>query len=319
MCAKDPEWRGMAHNAQFERAIEAYIMGPRYDWPMIPVERDRCTMAMAYAMALPASLENAAAALGVEVRKDMEGRALMMKMAKPRRITSATDKTYVKDKALVGDRNIATLLPDGRVCLWWGEPENRDRLYKYCLQDTEVERVIEKRLMALIPSEQEFWALDQEINNRGIRVDIPAIHAAMAVVEKEKERLDEKMRLVTDGAVTACSQATRLLKWANEQGVDLDSVAKGDVLDALALEGVPAKVKEALLLRQECARSSTAKLKAMLHGASDDGRVRGTAQYHGASTGRQAGRRLQPQNFVRPTLLKKNDINALMEFLHDAG
>ena len=77
-------------------------------------------------------------------------------------------------------------------------------------------------------------------------------------------------------------------------------VAKADVLDALALDTLPPRVREALLIRQESGRSSTAKLGKMLELASADGRVRNTKQYHGANTGRWAGRGMQTDNFPRP-------------------
>jgi len=317
--ATEDGWTTSAFNAAFERAIEAEIMVTRYGWPAIPVTRDRCTMAMAYAMALPASLENCAAALGLDIRKDMAGRALMLKMASPRKWLLPGDEGYADAKALAAtDSSMATLLSDGVVLTWWGLPEYREKLYAYCLQDTEVERGLSKRLMPLSPAEQELWALDQAINNRGIQVDLPAIRNSIAVVEVEKARLDGLMSRATGGAVRACSQVAKLLEWAARQGVDLTASAKADVLDALARADLPAAVREALELRQEAARSSTAKLKAMLNGASRDGRVRGTMQYHGANTGRWSGRRIQPHNFPRPSLLDPVAIVEMLDFLHDS-
>lgn len=316
-CARNPDWLAMAHNSAFEQTIERSLLSKRYGWPTIPLERERCTMAMAHAMAIAASLENAAAATGLEVRKDMDGRKLMMKMAQPRRISALGDKTYAEDHAIArSDWNLGTVLRDGRVIVWWGSANNVKRLGEYCVQDSEVERHLEKRLMRLIPAEQEFWTLDQVINNRGIRVDLPAIRNAMAVVELEKARMDKQMALVTNGAVNACSKAAALLEWVVAQGVEMDAAAKADIVAALSRDDLPDNVRKALLLRQEAARSSTAKLKAMLAGASADGRVRGTMQYHGAATGRMSGRRLMPHNFVRPTLLDYAEIEEVMDLLH---
>ena len=322
--ATEDGWTTSAFNAAFERAIESHIMVTRYGWPIIPVTRDRCTMAMAYAMALPASLENCAAALGLDIRKDMAGRALMLKMAAPRKWLLPGDDGYLLARAQAAraqaadDPNTATVLSDGVVLTWWGLPEYREKLYAYCIQDTEVERGLSKRLMPLSPFEQDLWALDQAINDRGIRVDIPAIRNALAVVAVEKARLDGLMSRVTGGAVSACSQVAKLLEWAATQGVDLTASAKADVIDALERKDLPLAVRDALELRQEAARSSTAKLKAMLNGASRDGRVRGTMQYHGANTGRWSGRRIQPHNFPRPSLLDPIGIVELLDFLHDA-
>jgi len=273
------QWKGglvFGHNVSFEIAIWNEIMVPRFGWPRLKPEQCRCTMAMAYAMSLPGSLDNAAAALGVDYRKDQVGYRLMLAMCKPK-----ADGTYRED------------------------PESLARLYEYCKQDVEVEREIARRMMALSPAEQDIWTLDYKINNRGIAIDVPAIKAAMAVVNAEKERLDAEIKKATGGAISTCNQAGAIVDWIVDQGVGIPSVAKADVLDALSVDGLPANVRRVLLLRQEAAKSSNAKLKTMLECVSSDGRVRNTLQYHGAGTGRWAGRKIQVQNFPRPKLKQK--------------
>ena len=79
---RNPNWLVVAHNDQFESAIEERVLQPRYGWPLVPLERHRCTMAMALAAALPGALENAAAALGLPYQKDREGRRLMLRLAR---------------------------------------------------------------------------------------------------------------------------------------------------------------------------------------------------------------------------------------------
>jgi DNA polymerase len=229
-------------------------------------------------MSLPGSLENAAAAVGLDIGKDMQGRKLMMQMARPR-----------------------SVMNDGTL-VWWDDEARRERLYAYCKQDVEVERQLEKRLLALVPSEQELWALDQTINDRGVRVDLATIDKLLRAVEMEKTRLDGRMAKVTGGRVTTCNQVAELTSWIVEQGVVVDGLAKADVTALLDQPSLPAVVREALRLRREGAKSSVAKLKAMRLGACADGRVRGLFQFHAASTGRWGGRRIQPQNFPRPEL-----------------
>jgi DNA polymerase len=276
----------VAHNAAFELAIWNNVMAPQYGWPALRPEQVRDTMAMAYAMSLPGGLDNAAAALGLDYRKDAAGYRLMLSMCKPK--------------------------ADGS---WREDDESKQRLYAYCKTDVEVERALEKRMMQLSASEQRIWALDHTINNRGIAIDIAAVRAAIAVVEAEQKRLNREMKRVTGGAVDACTQNKALLKWIVAQGVDISSVAKAEVLDALAVEDLPAHVREALRLRQEAAKSSTAKLKAMLECVSADRRVRNAAQYHGAGTGRWAGRKVQFQNVPRPWL-KQREIEDILAALH---
>jgi DNA polymerase len=267
----------VAHNASFELAIWNRRMAPTYGWPPLDPRQVRCTMAMAYAMALPGGLDDAAQAVGLTIRKDADGKRLMMQMSRPR---------------IVGD--------DGRV-IWWDDEARRERLHAYCAQDVEVERQLEKRLLALTDGEQELWALDQRINDRGVAIDLQTVDRLIRAVEKEKVRLDRAMAKATGGRVSACSQVAELEAWLGTQGVAVDGLAKADVTTLLG-GPLPAAAREALRLRQQAAKSSVAKLKAMREGACADGRVRGTMQFHGAATGRWAGRRLQPQNLPRPGL-----------------
>lgn len=268
----------MAHNAAFELAIWNHIMVPRYGWPKLDVRQVRCTMAMAYAMSLPGALDKAAAAVGLDMRKDLAGHRLMLQMAKPKKVHD-----------------------DGTI-EWWDEPEKLERLYEYCRQDVRVERELEKRLLPLSDSEQDMWCIDQRINNRGVYVDLRAVQAAIAVVEYEQRRLNDAIFDATLGRVSTCSQVAKIREWLEQQGVDVPSLAKADVTEALELPDLPKHCRHVLRLRQEAGRTSTAKLKAMVNAASEDGRVRGALQYHAAGTGRWGGRRVQPQNLPRPTI-----------------
>jgi DNA polymerase len=276
----------MAHNAAFELAIWNRLCVPRFGWPVLPLERTRCTMAMAYALALPGSLEAAAGSVGLDIGKDMTGRTLMMKMAKPRKVDPLT---------------------------WWDSAENLERLYAYCRTDVEVERALEKRLQPLSEAEQRLWEFDQTVNDRGIHVDIRAVDAAMAVADAAKARLDTRMALLTKGNVATCSKMQDLKDWIASKGIDVDGLAKADITDLLETE-LPDDVRKALELRREAGKSSVAKLKAMKRAANDDGRARGLNQFHGAATGRWAGRRIQTQNFPRSTMAQA-DIDEVLEIL----
>lgn len=265
-----------AHNAAFELAIWNKVCVPTLDWPRLRPEQVRCTMAMAYAMALPGALENAAPALGIEQRKDAAGKRVMMQLCKPR--------------------------DDGRLWRPEDDPAKFQILYAYCKQDVVVERALHQRMLELSPYEQKLWTLDYEINQRGVAVDLTGVDAAIKLVESEKYRLNGEMLKATGGVVGSCTEVQLLVKWIRLQGVELKGLAKADVLDALAenAETVPANVRRVLEIRQEAAKSSTAKISAMKERANADGRVRGIHQYHGANTGRWAGRGIQTQNLPRP-------------------
>src|SRR5262249_48294003 len=137
--ATNPAWLVCAHNAQFETAIEYFVMRRRHGWPKIPLVRHRCTMAAALSLALPGRLELVREALQLLNRKDASGHRLALMMSKPRRPRKDED-------------------PQG---LYWFEDEERlQRLYAYCKQDMEVERELHDVLQPLIPSEQELWTWD---------------------------------------------------------------------------------------------------------------------------------------------------------------
>ncbi|MDE2468937.1 MAG: hypothetical protein KGL35_09385 [Bradyrhizobium sp.] len=281
--------RVIAHNAPFERQCLKLLGAP------VSVEQMDCTLSRGAALGLPLGLDHLAGALRLSYQKDAKGYAIMMRMARPRRIVE-----------------------DGSP-IWWDEPDKIATLAAYCCQDTVVEGAIDAKVLPLSERERAVWELDQRINDRGIMLDVPAIKRLLAVVEIAKKRLDRRMQEVTDGAVPACSNAKRLVEWINSLGVPCASIAKSkheDILDAaddadaLDLEAIgieidPAelqrrpKIAAALELRAQAAKASTAKLKRMLAVVCADGRARGLLQYHGSHVGRWAGRLTQPQNLPR--------------------
>lgn len=261
-----------AYNANFERVIWAQIMGPRYGWPVPKLEQWFCTMARACAMALPPSLEGAAAAAGLDTQKDMEGHRIMMQMCRPRA---------------------------EHPLLWWDAPEKKERLYRYCVNDVVVERALAKRLRPLSPYEQNVYWLDQRVNDRGITVDANLCLAAREVVQKATDRLDTKMRAATQGEVASCSAVAQIKTWVLKQGVECASLAKESVTDLLDGE-LPDAVRKVLELRREAAKTSTAKLNSILLRMNADGRLRGNLFYHGAGTGRWAARGAQLHNLPQP-------------------
>jgi len=267
-------------NVQFE-ALAFNMLADRYGWPRPRLEQFRDTAAAAAAMALPRSLGDAAAALGLDVQKDKEGSRLIRLFSIPRKPR--------KDEA---------------PGLYWNEPADHPadwELFKrYCLRDVETEEAAAKRMVPLSDEEQAMWVLTARINQRGIRVDRTTAHAAMRLAEKSKKLLDAEMREVTAGAVTACSQVSRLVEWVQQQGVALDSLGKAEITDLLELDDVPPQVRRALEIRQEAAKTSVSKLKSMLDRASADGRMRGTGIYHAASTGREQSVGFNRNNLPRP-------------------
>ena len=308
----------IAHNAMFEYLIWNYCCVPKYGWPELKLEQLTCTMAMAYAMALPGSLAMAAPALGITEGKDMAGHRVMMQLSQPRKKVDGGCPVCGGD-----DSKCSLCGGTGYGITWWTKeavPEKYEKLYEYCIKDVEVERDVYKRLMPLSHKERKVWETDQVINQRGLGVDLKAVKAAIKMVGQEKKRLDSAMRKVTNGAVCSCSATAQLTAWLRAQGVNIPGVAKNHILDALEVDNLPGNCRNALILRQQAAKASTAKLNKMLEGAmwdeeSQSHRIRGLFCYHGASTGRAAGRRLQFHNFPRGTL-GPQEVAYVFELLH---
>lgn len=266
----------LAWNAPFELALWNQIAAPRYGWPALPAEQAVCVMAQGYAMGLPGSLEDAALAMGIDMKKDTEGRALMLRMCRPRSTK-------------------------GGKIVWWDDEDKLARIYEYCKQDVRVERELHKRLMPLSDRERQVWLMDYRINQRGVQVDLPSAEAAIKLADAMKVRYDNELAQITNGAATSVTALAPLKEWLNEQGCHqaLAGLAKADVSELLADDTLPRPVRAALTVRQESGKASNAKFNVMVRQAGEDGRLHNLVQYHGAATGRWAGRAVQVHNLPR--------------------
>jgi DNA polymerase bacteriophage-type len=279
--AHNPSWAVAAHGDHFETAVEQHILGPRFGFPLVPLERHRCTMAIALAAGLPARLDRIAAALELINRKDASGERLMHQMSKPRRPH--------KDE------------PAG--VYWFDDPERLDRLCGYCRQDVEVEREIYGRLPPLSLAEHAIWQLSSIINGRGFCVDRVFAEAARKIAQAAGPEIDAELAELTRGAVTRINQVARLLVWLQQNGCTLQKLDKAAIERQLErAEELPAPVQRVLELRLGGAQAAVKKIDALLARAGEDDRVRGAFRYHGASTGRWSGEGFQPQNLKRPVV-----------------
>lgn len=294
----------MAHNAAFEFLIWNDVCVRKYNWPRLPINRFDCTMIRAYNMGLPGTLDQAAKAVGMSYEKDMKGHRIMLQLCKPRKIEEGTGRiTWWEDNDSTPNLDIG---------------EKYETLYRYCKQDIIVERELDKRLLPLSANERKIWLLDQKINYKGVYLDEKAAEKAIVIVKKEQKKFNEMIKQQTDGKVNTVNAHIALRAWINAQGIDCNSVGKAEVLDLLADDALPEKVRGILLIRQEASRSSTAKITKMITGKSDDNRVRGCLQYYGAaSTGRWAGRRIQLQNLKRPQI-SQEEIDDIMDMIAQA-
>jgi DNA polymerase len=279
--AQNANWLVSAFNDQFERLIEQHIMSPRYGWPTVPIERHRCTQAAALALALPATLEKVAQALNLEQQKDMGGHKLMLQMARPRRPRGDED-------------------PNG---VYWldDDPERRERLGKYCMQDLAVERAIHNRIKPLNAEEQSLWTLDAKINDRGIFIDRGLLDGAISIAEAAQIEINAELRKITEGEIETINQP-KIKEWLGAHGCRVTDIQKTTLQKALKQPNLPPTTRRAIELRLDGAHAAAAKVQTIRDWRNSDGRVRGAFKYHGASTGRWTSFGVQVQNMKRPSV-----------------
>jgi DNA polymerase len=279
--AHNPSWIVAAHNDAFETAIEKEIMLPRYAWPVIPIERHRCTQAICLALALPARLSAAADALELRNRKDAAGERLMHQMSKPRRPHKDEDPNQV---------------------YWFEDDDRLQRLYAYSRHDVEVERELYSLLPSLSTTEQAIWEISNKINARGFRVDRAFAEAARKIAEQVTPEIDLEIQEITGGDVTTINQVARLTAWLQDHGCILRKLDKKAIERQLGKRDLPAPVQRVLELRLGGAHAAVKKINALLARAGEDDRIRGGFRYHGTATGRWTGEGFQAQNLKRPVV-----------------
>jgi len=284
--ARNTNWRVAAHNDPFESAIEQYVLKPRFNYPLIPIERHRCTMAMALAAGLPARLGLLADALNLANRKDRSGERLMHQMSKPRRVRKAEDPNHV---------------------YYFDDPDRLERWQSYMCQDVEVEREVYQECSPLPPTEQLLWQLNCIINERGFLFDRALAKAAKQIAAAAGPEIDAELADITGGAVTGVNQIARIQNWLHEQDYSLESLDKKAIEKQLLDPELPVPVRRVLELRAGGAQAAVKKLDALLARAGDDDRIRDEFRYHGAGTGRFSGQGVQVQNLKRPTIENLDD------------
>jgi DNA polymerase len=319
-----------AHNVGFERAIWKYVGVDRLEWPEVPPNQWRCSAALAASFALPRSLEGASRALGLVQEKDNAGHKVMMKVSKPRAALKADLELVAANR--FGDKKrwkeitkpksayaLRELYPDiqevQRINPWHEKAVELQALFDYCQQDVVVEHAISSRLGYNLPAaELGVWQLDQEMNERGVLLDMEMVHAALKVSDECKELADARISELTNGTVVSLGQRQAFMDFVNSQPGDgyIENTQKPTIEEALKHPTMwSQKAYEALELRQSQAKTSTKKYTAMANVVCHDGRARGLLAYHGADTGRWAGRLIQPQNFPRGDV--KESIDSLCE------
>ena len=284
----DPKVMKWAFNAQFERVCLSRYLGYPVGQYLDPSSW-HCTMIWAATLGLPLSLEGVGTVLGLEKQKLKEGKDLIRYFCTP---------------AKAKDGSLFRHYPSDA-------PEKWEKFKAYNLRDVETEMGIQAKL-AKFPVDESEWinyTLDQQINDRGIMLDMTMVHQAIACDDQFKRTHMDMARSVT-GLENPNSPA-QLKAWLAEKGVEVESLSKVAVIQML--EEAEGEVELALSLRQELAKSSVKKYTAMETVVGSDSRARGLIQFYGANrTGRYAGRLIQIQNLPQNHLTDLEQVRALI-------
>ena len=289
-----------AFNAMFERVCLSNYLG---EW--LEPESWKCSMVWSATLGLPLSLENVGAVLGLEKQKLSEGKDLIRYFCVPCKPTKTNGGRT---------RN----LPEH-------DREKWERFKEYNFRDVEAEMQIQQRLAKFpVPDFvwEEYWQ-DQEINDRGIGVDMEMVAQAIAMDGRSRSELSAAMQELTE--LENPNSVQQMKQWLSENGVETDSLDKKAVAELL--KTAPEPLGEALALRQQLAKSSVKKYQAMENAVCADSRAHGMFQFYGANrTGRYSGRIIQlqnlPQNHIPDLaqareLVKAGDFDALAMLYED--
>ena len=275
-----------AFNAQFERVCLSNYLDT---W--LSPDSWHCTMVWSATLGLPLSLEGVGAVLGLEKQKLTEGKNLIKYFCVP----CAPTKTN-------GGRT--RNLPQHDMEKW-------EQFKAYNLRDVESEMSIQKKL-SRFPVPHFIWDeyhLDQEINDRGIGLDMTLVEQAIAIDSISRKNLTQQIQNLTD--LDNPNSVAQMKGWLSDNGLEMDTLGKKAVAETL--KTAPKHLADVLSLRQQLAKSSVKKYAAMQTAVCKDSRARGMFQYYGANrTGRFAGRIIQLQNLPQNHMSDLADARALV-------
>lgn len=251
----------------------------------------KCTMVWSAYMGLPLSLEKVGLVLGLDKQKLTEGKELIKFFCQPCNPTKANGGRT---------RN----LPIHAMDKW-------ESFKRYNVRDVEVELSIQDKLRKF-PVPDFVWEeyhLDQEINDRGVKLDMELVRQAIDMDTRSRSELTAAIKELT--SLENPNSVQQMKKWLSDNGLETDSLGKKEVAEML--RSVPKELKKVLILRQQLARSSVKKYQAMENAVCSDGRARGMFQFYGANrTGRWAGRIIQMQNLPQNHLSDLADARELV-------
>lgn len=310
-----------AHNSFFDRTVLSYAFGGY----KLALPRWRDTMVQAYTHGLPGALGALCEVLKVptDKAKDKDGRRLIQLFCMPRPFKHAL-KRETGERMAQFKRRIEQARAN-----WQGRatrkthPADWAKFVEYAGLDIEAMRECHKRMPVWNYSgrELDLWHLDQHMNDRGVAIDVPLVHAAIKTVERAQADLAAQTMAATGDALESTTKRDKFLEYVlQEYGVDLPDLQGATIERRVNDPDLPVELRELLAIRLQASTSSTAKYKTLAKATSVDGRLRGVLQFAGAGrTRRWAGRLFQPQNLPRPVLDNEDIELGIEAMLHDSA
>lgn len=281
-----------AFNANFERICLSRFLGLPTGEYLDPVSW-KCSMVWAATMGLPLSLEGVGSVLKLDKQKLTEGKDLIKYFCQPCVPTKSNGQRI---------RNYPYHAPDK-----WSA------FKKYNARDVETELSIQEKL-SKFPVPDSVWdeyRLDQEINDRGVALDMTLVQKAINMDSRSRSELTTAMKYLTELDNPNSVQQMKL--WLADNGMETDTLGKKAVVELL--KTAPPELADVLSLRQQLAKSSVRKYQAMENAVCADGRARGMFQFYGANrTGRWAGRLIQMQNLPQNHLEDLAEARSLVRY-----
>lgn len=285
-----------AHNASFERWVYRNVLVKRYGFPPLSLRQQRCSMAKARAYALPGGLAPLGEVLKLSVQKDGEGKRLLDKFSKPHKPSKKDPRTRI-------------LMAD--------EPADHAGMLRYNAIDVATESEASSLIPDLPELEQEYWFIDQAINDRGVHVDRAGVMNCITIIEQAHKRYNGELRQIT-GYIERASMGAKIIEWLRDQGLVLagldDEIVSGTLKRMAEAEAAIDQIddtgkhawyfglnqrhacRRVLEIRAAVASASVKKAFAIRNQLTEADRLHDLFSFHAARTGRPTGNGPQPTN-----------------------
>lgn len=270
-------YRIRAHHSEFEYWITRNVATRQFKWPVIPIEQFYCTMSLSGANSYPSALAKAGEAMRLPEQKLLAGKALINFFSKP--TTKKGEKTF---------RNPLDYL------------KKFNQFIDYCNVDRLCQISIVDHCQPLTRQQERVMVLTEKMNVRGIPIDKKMVYGALELVEVYRAKADQRIHELTHGELNSARQTEALTKWLNKKGAKIPNLKAPTLENYLLKPDLNPVIEEAILIRSNISKTSTAKYEKALDYLTCDDKVHGFIKAYLAMTGRWKSFGLQLHNFPKP-------------------